>query len=70
MGNDYATKCRPVVPAPFLFGMGKERSSAAVKMNNGTVKWFSALKDYGFIAGDDGKDAMLHDKRYGADCKL
>lgn len=29
-------------------------------MQNGTVKWFSALKGYGFIVGDDGKDAFVH----------
>ncbi len=27
-------------------------------MSNGTVKWFD--KGYGFIAGDDGKDAFVH----------
>lgn len=29
-------------------------------MQNGTVKWFDAVKGYGFIAGDDGKDAFVH----------
>ena len=27
---------------------------------NGTVKWFSKEKGYGFIAGDDGRDYFVH----------
>ena len=29
-------------------------------MQKGTVKWFDAVKGYGFIAGDDGKDVFVH----------
>lgn len=29
-------------------------------MQNGTVKWFDPVKGYGFITGDDGKDAFVH----------
>lgn len=29
-------------------------------MKQGTVKWFEPLKGYGFITGDDGKDAFVH----------
>ena len=29
-------------------------------MQNGTVKWFDAVKGYGFIVGDDGQDVFVH----------
>ena len=29
-------------------------------MQKGTVKWFDAVKGYGFIAGDDGQDVLVH----------
>jgi CspA family cold shock protein len=29
-------------------------------MANGTVKWFSDQKGYGFITGDDGQDVFCH----------
>ncbi|MEO7803614.1 MAG: cold-shock protein [Actinomycetota bacterium] len=29
-------------------------------MPNGTVKWFSAEKGYGFISRDDGDDVFVH----------
>lgn len=29
-------------------------------MQKDTVKWFDAVKGYGFIAGDDGQDVFVH----------
>ncbi len=29
-------------------------------MPQGTVKWFSPQKGYGFISGDDGQDVFVH----------
>lgn len=29
-------------------------------MQKGTVKWFDAVKGYGFIAEDDGQDVFVH----------
>jgi len=30
------------------------------QMVNGTVKFFNRVKNFGFIAGDDGKDYFVH----------
>lgn len=29
-------------------------------MQQGTVKWFDPVRGYGFITGDDGQDAFVH----------
>ena len=29
-------------------------------MENGTVKWFNAEKDFGFISREDGSDVFVH----------
>ncbi len=31
-----------------------------IKMANGTVKWFSNSKGYGFIATEEGEDVFVH----------
>lgn len=30
------------------------------KRLSGTVKWFNAVRGFGFITGDDGKDYFVH----------
>jgi CspA family cold shock protein len=34
--------------------------SEEVKKVKGTVKWYSSLKGYGFITGNDEKDVFVH----------
>ena len=36
------------------------RARAASQRSNGTVKMFSDIKGYGFIAADDGEDIFVH----------
>ena len=31
-----------------------------LKKMKGTVKWYNAMKGYGFITGEDGKDIFVH----------
>lgn len=31
-------------------------------MQKGTVKWFDPVRGYGFIVGDDGADAFVHQR--------
>lgn len=35
-------------------------SEEAIKMTEGTVKFFNSMKHFGFIAGDDGKEYFVH----------
>ena len=39
---------------------GRHEPPAAVAMVGGTVKWFSDIMGYGFIAADDGSDVFVH----------
>ena len=56
----YRQKCLKVVPASFFVWHGKRKERSSAVMQKGTVKWFDAVKGYGFIAGDDGKDIFVH----------
>jgi CspA family cold shock protein len=43
------------------FNLGKENRIAMEESRvNGTVKWFSDGKGYGFITRDEGKDVFVH----------
>jgi cold shock protein len=44
------------VPGPSLFLAGEEGGLVA----QGTVKWFSNEKGYGFIARSEGEDVFVH----------
>jgi len=43
-----------------LFYLPKNKQKVSEKIVTGTVKWFSPVKGYGFIAGDNGMDAFVH----------
>lgn len=38
----------------------KEERTATTVRTRGTVKWYSDIRNYGFITGDDGKDYFVH----------
>jgi CspA family cold shock protein len=41
-------------------GVGPPRSARRYRLTQGTVKWFSNEKGYGFIARPDGDDVFVH----------
>jgi CspA family cold shock protein len=45
---------------PQLAGNGPPRSARRYRLTQGTVKWFSNEKGYGFIARPDGDDVFVH----------
>ena len=51
----FGLKCSFFVFAEYHFSPGGKKL-----MNNGTVKWFSQEKGYGFISCEGGKDVFVH----------
>ena len=45
---------------PEIWDHNRNFLKEAVTVAEGTVKWFSAQKGYGFIEQDDGGDIFLH----------
>ena len=45
---------------PLLAAGGPPRSARRSRLTQGTVKWFSNEKGYGFIARPDGDDVFVH----------
>jgi CspA family cold shock protein len=57
----------------FIFVLLKtqiEESEAVIQNMKGTVKWYNAMKGFGFLTGDDGNETFVHRSSVPAEMNL